>query len=169
MTGRILPETAGARTTGSVVHLADVRWCGSTNEGTPARRQRRHHSSYPAHRPAGGVAAWPRGTRRARRRRVHLERGAEHHHAAGSGDVRLHLYTAHGHHHPRAACGGHANSAVAGEFGSTPSAHLVLRVLAEDVGKALDEVLDAILKVLARRRQSPTRAESLKFVRRAAQ
>jgi superfamily II DNA or RNA helicase/very-short-patch-repair endonuclease len=44
--------------------------------------------------------------------------------------------------------------------------YFVLRFLAEDVGKALDAVLDAILRVLARRRQSGTKAEPLKFVRR---
>jgi very-short-patch-repair endonuclease len=44
--------------------------------------------------------------------------------------------------------------------------YLVLRFLAEDVGKELDAVLDAILRVLARRRQSGTKAEPLKFVRR---
>ena len=43
--------------------------------------------------------------------------------------------------------------------------YFVLRFLAEDVGKELDAVLDAILRVLARRRQSATRAEPLKFVR----
>jgi len=43
--------------------------------------------------------------------------------------------------------------------------YFVLRFLAEDVGKELDAVLDAILKVLARRRQSAARAEPLKFVR----
>jgi very-short-patch-repair endonuclease len=44
--------------------------------------------------------------------------------------------------------------------------YLVLRFLAEDVGKELDAVLDAILRVLARRRHSATRGEPLKFVRR---
>lgn len=44
--------------------------------------------------------------------------------------------------------------------------YFVLRFLAEDVGKELDSVLDAILRVLARRRPSATRAEPLKFVRR---
>ena len=34
--------------------------------------------------------------------------------------------------------------------------YFVLRFLAEDVGKELDAVLDAILRVLARRRQSGT-------------
>jgi len=47
--------------------------------------------------------------------------------------------------------------------------YFVLRFLAEDVGKELDAVLDAILKVLARRRQSATRAEPLKFVRRGGE
>jgi superfamily II DNA or RNA helicase/very-short-patch-repair endonuclease len=44
--------------------------------------------------------------------------------------------------------------------------YFVLRFLAEDVGKELDAVLDGILRVLARRRHSATRAEPLKFVRR---
>jgi superfamily II DNA or RNA helicase len=44
--------------------------------------------------------------------------------------------------------------------------YFVLRFLAEDVGKDLDAVLDAILRVLARRRQSAAKAEPLKFVRR---
>jgi superfamily II DNA or RNA helicase/very-short-patch-repair endonuclease len=43
--------------------------------------------------------------------------------------------------------------------------YFVLRFLAEDVGKDLDAGLDAILKVLARRRQSAARVEPLKFVR----
>ena len=47
--------------------------------------------------------------------------------------------------------------------------YFVLRFLAEDVGKELDTVLDAILRVLARRRQSGTRAEPLKFVRRSGE
>jgi very-short-patch-repair endonuclease len=47
--------------------------------------------------------------------------------------------------------------------------YFVLRFLAEDVGKELDAVLDAILRVLARRRQSATRAEPLKFVRRGGE
>ena len=41
----------------------------------------------------------------------------------------------------------------------------VLRFLAEDVGKELDAVLDAILRVLARRRQSAAKVEPLEFVR----
>jgi hypothetical protein len=45
----------------------------------------------------------------------------------------------------------------------------VLRFLAEDVGKELDAVLDTILRVLARRRQSATTAEPLKFVRRGGE
>jgi very-short-patch-repair endonuclease len=45
----------------------------------------------------------------------------------------------------------------------------VLRFLAEDVGKELDAVLDAILRALARRRQSATRAEPLKCVRRGGE
>jgi len=44
--------------------------------------------------------------------------------------------------------------------------YFVLRFLAEDVGKELDAVLDAILRVLARRRQSAAKAGPLKFVRR---
>jgi very-short-patch-repair endonuclease len=44
--------------------------------------------------------------------------------------------------------------------------YFVLRFLAEDVGKELDAVLDAILRVLARRRHQATRAEPLKFVGR---
>ena len=47
--------------------------------------------------------------------------------------------------------------------------YIVLRFLAEDIGKELDEVLDAILRVLARRRQSAAKAEPLKFVRRGGQ
>ena len=47
--------------------------------------------------------------------------------------------------------------------------YFVLRFLAEDVGKELDAVLDAILRVLARRRQSATKAEPLKFVRRSGE
>ena len=47
--------------------------------------------------------------------------------------------------------------------------YFVLRFLAEDVGKELDAVLDAILRVLVRRRQSGTKAEPLKFVRRSGQ
>ena len=47
--------------------------------------------------------------------------------------------------------------------------YFVLRFLAEDVGKELDAVLDAILRVLARRRQSAARAEPLRFVRRGGE
>jgi len=47
--------------------------------------------------------------------------------------------------------------------------YFVLRFLAEDVGKELDAVLDAILRVLGRRRQSATRGELLKFVRRGGE
>jgi very-short-patch-repair endonuclease len=47
--------------------------------------------------------------------------------------------------------------------------YFVLRFLAEDVGKELDAVLDAILRILARRRQSPAKAEPLKFVRRGGE
>ena len=43
--------------------------------------------------------------------------------------------------------------------------YFVLRFLVEDVGKELDAVLDAILRVLARRRQSAARVEHLKLVR----
>jgi superfamily II DNA or RNA helicase/very-short-patch-repair endonuclease len=45
--------------------------------------------------------------------------------------------------------------------------YFVLRFLAEDVGKELDAVLEAIVRVLARRRQ--TKAGPLKFVRRSGQ
>jgi very-short-patch-repair endonuclease len=44
--------------------------------------------------------------------------------------------------------------------------YFVLRFLAEDIGKELDTVLDAILRVLARRRQSAAKAVPLRFVRR---
>jgi very-short-patch-repair endonuclease len=47
--------------------------------------------------------------------------------------------------------------------------YFVLRFLAEDVGKDLDAVLDAILGVLARRRQSAARVEPLTFVRRGSE
>ena len=47
--------------------------------------------------------------------------------------------------------------------------YFVLRFLAEDVGKELDAVLDAILRVLGRSRQSDARAEPLKFVRRGSE
>jgi very-short-patch-repair endonuclease len=47
--------------------------------------------------------------------------------------------------------------------------YFVLRFLAEDVGRELDAVLDAILRVLARRRHSATKAEPLKFVRRGGE
>ena len=47
--------------------------------------------------------------------------------------------------------------------------YFVLRFLAEDVGKDLDAALDAILRVLARRRQSAARVEPLKFVRRGSE
>jgi superfamily II DNA or RNA helicase/very-short-patch-repair endonuclease len=47
--------------------------------------------------------------------------------------------------------------------------YFVLRFLAEDVGKDLDAVLDAVLRVLARRRQSAARVEPLKFVRRGTE
>jgi very-short-patch-repair endonuclease len=47
--------------------------------------------------------------------------------------------------------------------------YFVLRFLAEDIGKDLDAVLDAILRVLARRRHSAAKAEALKFVRRGGE
>ena len=47
--------------------------------------------------------------------------------------------------------------------------YFVLRFLAEDVGKELDVVLDAILRVLARRHQSAGKADPLKFVRRGSE
>ena len=47
--------------------------------------------------------------------------------------------------------------------------YFVLRFLAEDVGKELDAVLDGVLRALARRRQSATGAEPLKFVRRGGE
>jgi very-short-patch-repair endonuclease len=47
--------------------------------------------------------------------------------------------------------------------------YFVLRFLAEDVGKGLDTVLDTVLRVLARCRQSATRVEPLKFVRRGSE
>jgi very-short-patch-repair endonuclease len=47
--------------------------------------------------------------------------------------------------------------------------YFVLRFLAEDIGKELDAVLDAILRVLTRRRQSAAKAEPLKFVQRGGQ
>jgi superfamily II DNA or RNA helicase/very-short-patch-repair endonuclease len=47
--------------------------------------------------------------------------------------------------------------------------YFVLRFLAEDIGKDLDAVLDAILRILARRRESAARAQPLKFVRRGGE
>jgi very-short-patch-repair endonuclease len=47
--------------------------------------------------------------------------------------------------------------------------YFVLRFLAEDIGRELDAVLDAILRVLARRRQSAAKAEPLKFVGRGGE
>jgi superfamily II DNA or RNA helicase/very-short-patch-repair endonuclease len=47
--------------------------------------------------------------------------------------------------------------------------YFVLRFLAEDVGKDLDAVLDAILRILVRRRQSAAKAEPLRFVRRGGE
>jgi superfamily II DNA or RNA helicase/very-short-patch-repair endonuclease len=47
--------------------------------------------------------------------------------------------------------------------------YFVLRFLAEDVGKDLDAVLDAILRVLARGRRSAAKAAPLKFVRRGSE
>jgi len=46
------------------------------------------------------------------------------------------------------------------------SGHLVLRFLAEDVGKELDAVLDAILRALSHRRPAVPITETLQFVRR---
>jgi very-short-patch-repair endonuclease len=46
--------------------------------------------------------------------------------------------------------------------------YFVQRFLAEDVGKDLDVVLDAILRVLARR-HTAAKAEPLKFVRRGSE
>jgi very-short-patch-repair endonuclease len=43
--------------------------------------------------------------------------------------------------------------------------YLVLRFLAEDVGKELDMVLDAILTALSRRRPAISTTETLRFVR----
>jgi very-short-patch-repair endonuclease len=45
--------------------------------------------------------------------------------------------------------------------------YLVLRFLAEDVGKELDLVLDAILRALSHRRPAGPTTETLQFVRRA--
>jgi len=47
--------------------------------------------------------------------------------------------------------------------------YFVQRFLADDIGKDLDAVLDAILRVLAWRRQSAARGEPLKFVRRGSE
>jgi very-short-patch-repair endonuclease len=47
--------------------------------------------------------------------------------------------------------------------------YFVLRFLAEDIGKELDAVLDAILRVLARRRQPVAKADPLTFVRRGGE
>jgi very-short-patch-repair endonuclease len=47
--------------------------------------------------------------------------------------------------------------------------YFVLRFLAEDIGKDLDGVLDALLRVLGRRRQSAAQVEPLKFVRRGSE
>ena len=47
--------------------------------------------------------------------------------------------------------------------------YFVLRFLAEDIGKDLDAVLDAILRILVRRRQSAAKAEPLEFVRRGGE
>jgi very-short-patch-repair endonuclease len=47
--------------------------------------------------------------------------------------------------------------------------YFVLRFLAEDVGKELDAVLDAILRVLVRRRPLATKAAPLKFVPRGGE
>jgi very-short-patch-repair endonuclease len=47
--------------------------------------------------------------------------------------------------------------------------YFVLRFLAEDAGKDLDAVLDAILRVLARGRRSAAMTVPLKFVRRGSE
>jgi len=47
------------------------------------------------------------------------------------------------------------------------SGYLVLRFLAEDVGKELDVVLDAILRALSHRRTTLSTTETLQFVRRS--
>jgi very-short-patch-repair endonuclease len=47
--------------------------------------------------------------------------------------------------------------------------YFVLRFLAEDVGKELDAVLDAVVRVLARHRQAAAKVEPLKFVRRGGE
>jgi len=44
--------------------------------------------------------------------------------------------------------------------------YLVLRFLAEDVGKELDMVLDAILRALSHRRATVPTTATLQFVRR---
>jgi very-short-patch-repair endonuclease len=46
------------------------------------------------------------------------------------------------------------------------SGYLVLRFLAEDVGKELDSVLDAILRSLSHRRVSPSTVHTLTISRR---
>jgi very-short-patch-repair endonuclease len=46
------------------------------------------------------------------------------------------------------------------------SGYLVLRFLAEDVGRELDLVLDAILRALSHRRPAVPITETLQFVRR---
>lgn len=45
--------------------------------------------------------------------------------------------------------------------------HLVLRFLAEDVGKELDMVLDAILRSMGRHRESSSTVQALKISRGA--
>jgi very-short-patch-repair endonuclease len=47
--------------------------------------------------------------------------------------------------------------------------YFVMRFLAEDIGKELDAVLDAIVRVLARHRHSTSKAEPLKFVKRGGE
>jgi len=47
--------------------------------------------------------------------------------------------------------------------------YFVLRFLAEDVGKELDAVLDAILRVLSQRWQAAPKPVPLKFVRRGGE
>ena len=47
--------------------------------------------------------------------------------------------------------------------------YFVLRFLAEDVGKELDAVLDAILRVLSQRWQAAPKPVPVKFVRRGGE
>jgi hypothetical protein len=58
----------------------------------------------------------------------------------------------------------------AGEVCKARDEHgLAMRTPWQGVGKELDAVLDAILRVLGRRRQSGARAEPVKFVRRGSE